>query len=231
MTEPRILVIEDDGAIRSGLRDALRSDGYAVLLAADGPEGLRLGLTEDPDLVVLDLMLPGMDGFTVLEKLRADGVETPVLVLTARGLPADRVRGLDLGADDYVVKPFSLDEFLARVRSRLRAWDRERSGGRRDLLRFGGVTVDFAARRATRDGADLGLTALELDLLGFLARSEGRVLSRARLLEALWSDREVVSRVVDTAILGLRKKVERDPARPVHIRSVRGRGYRFDRRP
>ncbi len=227
----RILVVEDDATIRRGLRDALRSEGYDVLEAADGGAGLALGLTEDPDLVVLDLMLPGLDGFEVLRRLREDGVETPVLVLTARALERDRVRGLDLGADDYLVKPFGLAELLARVRSRLRAWDRERGLDRGTLLRFGGVTVDFAARRAVRDGVDLGLTPQEVDLLQFLARNEGRALSRAEILRALWAEEEVVSRVIDTAILGLRKKVEPDPARPRHVVSVRGVGYRFTRRP
>ena len=146
MTDRRILVVEDDRTIREGLTDALRSEGYEVLAAPDGDTGLRLGLTEDPDLVVLDLMLPGLDGFAVLERLRKDGVETPILVLTARGLEEDKVRGLDLGADDYVVKPFGLSELLARIRSRLRAWDRERGFEGLRRLRFGAVSVDFAAR-------------------------------------------------------------------------------------
>ena len=227
----RVLVIEDDASIRTGLELALRSEGYEVVSAADGATGLELGLREDPDLVVLDLMLPGLDGFEVLRRLRADGVATPVLVLTARGLAEDRVRGLDLGADDYVVKPFGLDEFLARVRARLRAWDRERGldGGR--LLRFGRVTVDFEARRAERDGADLRLTAQEFELLRHLAAREGRAVSRVELLRAVWGgEEEIVSRVVDTAVLGLRKKVEEDPASPRHVVSVRGLGYRFERR-
>ena len=133
----RILVVEDDEGIREGLRDALESEGYVVLAAADGDEGLRLGLRDDPDLILLDLMLPGLDGFEVLERLRRDHVATPVLVVTARGLEDDRVRGLDLGADDYVVKPFALDELLARVRARLRAWDRERGLDAAAVLRFG----------------------------------------------------------------------------------------------
>ena len=230
MTDRRILVVEDDPTIREGLTDALRSEGYEVLAAPDGDTGLRLGLTEDPDLVVLDLMLPGLDGFAVLERLRKDGVETPILVLTARGLEEDKVRGLDLGADDYVVKPFGLSELLARIRSRLRAWDRERGFEGLRRLRFGAVSVDFAARAAERDGEPLGLTPKELDLLEFLASREGRAVSRRDILEAVWDDGEVVSRVVDTAILGLRKKIEPDPAHPRHVRSVRGVGYRFSRR-
>jgi DNA-binding response OmpR family regulator len=230
MTERRILVVEDDETIRLGLRDALESEGYEVLLAEDGLTGLHLGLREDPDLIVLDLMLPGLDGFEVLRRLRADGLETPVLVLTARGLETDRVRGLDLGADDYVVKPFGLSEFLARVRTRLRAWDRERGVGEGVVLRFAGVTVDFAARTALKDGEDLGLTPQELALLECLAAREGKAVSRSEILDVVWSEEEVQSRVIDTCMLGLRKKVEPDPANPTHLRSVRGVGYRFSRR-
>ena len=227
----RILIVEDEESIREALRDALLSEGYEVLTAADGTQGLALGLKEDPDLVVLDLMLPGIDGFEVLRRLRADAVETPVLVLTARGLEADRVRGLDLGADDYVVKPFALSELLARIRARLRAWDRERGVGGSDVLRFGGVTVDFGARSAVRDGEDLHLSPKEFELLRFLSDHEGRAVSRAELLAGVWAEEEVVSRVIDTAVLGLRTKIELDPAAPRHVVSVRGLGYRFERRP
>ncbi len=227
----RILVVEDEESIREALRDALVSEGYEVLVAADGTQGLALGLSEDPDLVVLDLMLPGLDGFEVLRRLRADNVETPVLVLTARGLAEDRVRGLDLGADDYVVKPFSLSELLARIRARLRSWDRERGLADGHVLHFGGVTVDFEARSAVRDGRDLKLTPKELELLKFLVAREGKAVSRAQLLAGVWAEEEVVSRVVDTAVLGLRKKIEEDPANPRHVVSVRGLGYRFARRP
>jgi DNA-binding response OmpR family regulator len=230
MTERRILLIEDDAAIRGGIEDALASEGYQVLAAGDGLTGLHLGLREDPDLIVLDLMLPGLNGFEILRRLRADGLETPVLILTARGLEADRVKGLDLGADDYVVKPFGLSEFLARVRSRLRAWDRERGFDDGTVLRFAGVTVDFAARTAVRDGEDLGLTPQEFHLLEFLASRKGRAASRTDILTAVWGEEEVHSRVIDTAVLGLRKKVEPDPAHPAHLLAVRGLGYRFSRR-
>jgi DNA-binding response OmpR family regulator len=232
-TKRRILVVEDDDAIREGLVAAFASEGWEALAASDGRAGLELGLREDPDLVVLDLMLPDLDGFEVLRRLRADGVETPVLVLTARSLPEDRVRGLNLGADDYVVKPFGVEELLARVRARLRAWDRERGVGgvgARRVLRFGGVTVDFDARSATRDGRELHLTPQEIDLLAHLSAREGKAVSRGDLLRAVWDDEDVVSRVVDTAVLGLRKKVETDPAAPRHVLSVRGFGYRFVRR-
>jgi DNA-binding response OmpR family regulator len=222
----KILVVEDDATIRGGLRDALRSEGYEVLEAADGRKGLDAGLRDDPDLIILDLMLPGMDGYEVLERLRKDAVETPVLVLTAKGLEEDRVKGFALGADDYVVKPFSLAELLARVASRLRAWDRERGLSGRQMLRMGGVVVDFAARTARKDGEEIGLTPTEIDLLLFLAERRGRAVSRAEILRVVWKD-DVTDRVIDMAVLNLRKKLEEDPAKPVHLVSVRGFGYRL----
>ncbi len=224
----RILVVEDDPVIREGLRDALVGEGYDVRCAASGPEGMHLGLTEDPDLIVLDLMLPGMDGFEVLRRLRADAVETPVLVLTARGLEDDKVRGFSLGADDYLVKPFALAELLARVASRLRVWDRERGLVSRDVLRLGGCRIDLKAR--TVEGAD-PLSPTEAALLRFFAEHEAEVLDRPRILAAVWSDRpETTSRIVDMTVLGLRRKIEPDPEHPRYLTSVRGVGYRFARR-
>ncbi len=225
----RILLVEDDDGIREGLRDALESEGFDVLTAGDGRRGLELGLREDPDLIVLDVMMPGLDGFEVLEKLRSDHVDSPVLLLTARGLETDRVRGLDLGADDYVVKPFGLAELLARIRRRLAAWDRERGADETRVLRVGPVAVDFAARRATSDGHDLHFTAKELDLLKYLSAREGKAVSRGELLETVWKDSCSESRVIDMAVVGLRKKLEQDPQRPRYIVSVRGVGYRFSR--
>jgi len=224
----RILVVEDDPVIRDGVRDALEGEGYEVRCAADGLEGVRLGLTEDPDLIVLDLMLPGLDGFEVLRRLRADAVETPVLVLTARGLEDDKIRGFSLGADDYLVKPFALGELLARVGSRLRVWDRERGLVSRDSLRIGGRRVDLRAR--TVDGGD-PLSPNEAALLRFFVEHEGEVLDRAHILDAVWSDRpETTSRVVDMTVLGLRRKIEPDPESPQYLVAVRGVGYRFARR-
>lgn len=230
MNAHRILLVEDDPGLREGLSDAFESEGYEVLRAADGVVGLERGLRDDPDLIVLDLCLPRLDGFEVLKRLRADGVESPVLVLTARGLEEDRVRGLDLGADDYVVKPFALTELLARIRTRLRAWDRERGVEPRAVLRLGDLEVDFEARRAMRHGVEVELTPKEFDLLRFFADREGKALSRADLLAGVWSEGEVHSRVIDTAVMGLRRKIEADPAAPRHIVAVRGVGYRFHRR-
>jgi DNA-binding response OmpR family regulator len=232
LPEHRILLVEDDATIRAGLRDALESEGYAVLEAPDGVKGLHRGLREDPDLIVLDLMLPGMDGYEVLRRLRGDAVQTPVLLLTARGLEADKVKGLALGADDYVVKPFGVAELLARIASRLRAWDRERGLASEQAFRFGEVVVDFAARTVRNGEGLVALTPKEFDLLALLVEHEGRAVPRAEILAAVWSDADdVVSRVVDTTVLGLRKKVEPDPAAPRHVLSVRGVGYRFTRVP
>jgi len=225
--ESTILLVEDETSIREGLRDALEAEGYRVIEAPDGVKGLHAGLTEDPDLILLDLMLPGMDGFDVLQRLRADGVETPVLCLTARGLEQDRVKGLELGADDYIVKPFGLRELLARVDARLRAWDRERGLTSKDMLHFGTVSADFVARRVVRDGVDLRLSPQEFDLLRFFATHEGKALSRTELLAGVWgAEVDAVSRVVDNGVMALRKKLGGE-----HFASVRGVGYRFDRSP
>ena len=227
MRRSTILLVEDEPSIREGLRDALEGEGYRVLEAPDGVKGLHSGLTQDPDLILLDLMLPGMDGFDVLRRLRDDGVETPVLCLTARGLEQDRVKGLELGADDYIVKPFGLRELLARVDARLRAWDRERGLVSKEMLHFGSVTADFVGRRVVRDGGDVRLSPQEFDLLRFFAMHEGKALSRAALLRGVWGDgSEAVSRVVDNGVMALRKKLG-----PDHFASVRGVGYRFDRSP
>ncbi|MEM8885836.1 MAG: response regulator transcription factor [Planctomycetota bacterium] len=227
MRRRTILIVEDEDAIREGLADALASEGYEVLAAADGPSGLHHGLRSDPDLIVLDLMLPGLAGTELLRRWRADGVETPVLCLTARGLEEDRVEGFELGADDYVVKPFSLQELLARIEARLRVWDRERGLVSKRMLHFADVTIDFESKRVTRAGAAVHLTALELDLVAFFAEHEGRPVPRARLLAGVWGDdADAVSRVVDNAVMALRRKLG-----AAHFVSLRGVGYRFDRSP
>jgi DNA-binding response OmpR family regulator len=225
LSDRTILLVEDDEAIRRGVKDALVSEGYRVIEAPDGLTGLDLGLRMDPDLVILDLMLPGLEGLEVLRRWRDDGLETPVIVLTARGLEEDRVRGLRLGADDYVVKPFGLDELLARVASRLRAWDRERGLAGRTTVRVGDATVDFRARTVRRGDETTNLTPKEHALLRFLVSREGEALSRAAILDAVWADDpETVSRVVDMTVLGLRRKLD-----PRHIVTVPRVGYRFER--
>jgi DNA-binding response OmpR family regulator len=225
----RILLIEDNEDLAFGLRTNLEVEGYAVEVALDGSSGYRRAREEDFDLVILDLMLPGLSGFTVLSRLRADrrGLHLPVLVLTARGEEADKVRGLKLGADDYVTKPFGLLELLARVEAMLR---RARPASpEAEIQRFGDVELRVAPRVVLRQGAPVALTPKELDLLLFLCRRRGRVVSRMELLRSVWGYADAaVSRTVDTHIAELRRKLEADPAAPRYIVTVRKAGYRLE---
>jgi DNA-binding response OmpR family regulator len=222
----KILVIEDDPAILRGLADNLRFERYEVRTAPDGETGYRLAATEKPNLIVLDLMLPKLSGFEVCRKLRADGVQTPILMLTARGEESDRVQGLDIGADDYVTKPFSLRELLARIRALLR-----RQNNAQDLpaqLRFGKVEVDFLRYEARREGEPVEMTRKEFAVLRLLASREGQAVSRDELLNEVWGyESYPVSRTVDNHVAGLRAKLESDPAKPQYLRTVHGVGYRF----
>jgi len=222
-----VLVIEDNPDLAFGLRNNLEIEGYEVEVAKDGRAGLARARSQRPDLVVLDLMLPELDGFRVLRALREDRDGPPVLVLTARGEEADKVRGLKLGADDYVTKPFSLLELLARVEALLR---RTRSSRRQRRERFGDVEVDLAARTVSRAGACLELTPKELDLLGALLEAQGAAVSRLDLLQRVWGySSAAVTRTVDTHVADLRQKLERDPAHPQYILTVRKVGYRLRR--
>ncbi|MEM7356782.1 MAG: response regulator transcription factor [Acidobacteriota bacterium] len=227
----RILVIEDNTDLAFGLRNNLEIEGYAVEVAADGSLGLERLRTSAPDLVILDLTLPGLDGFRVLRQAREDGCSMPILILTARGEEADKVRGLKLGADDYVTKPFGLLELLARVEALLR---RTQSGpgaapaGRTEA--FGPIQVDQATRTVTRRGTPVDLSPKELDLLLALLHHDGAVVSRLELLQEVWGYRAAVeSRTVDTHIATLRKKLEDDPAAPRYILTSRKAGYRLAR--
>jgi DNA-binding response OmpR family regulator len=228
----RVLVIEDHEDLAFGLKNNLEIEGYEVVLAADGPTGLDQAKRWSPDLVVLDLMIPGLDGFRVLRSLREQGLTMSILILTARGEEADKVRGLRLGADDYVTKPFGILELLARAeallrRSRLR--DRGVASSRR-VTRFGHITVEPARRTVRRSGEPVELAPKEFDLLMSLIRAEGVVVSRMDLLRSVWGYSEsVVSRTVDTHIAELRRKLEADPSRPRHILTVRKAGYRLAR--
>lgn len=224
----RVLVIEDNDDLAFGLRNNLEIEGYSVEVAADGSQGIDAVRQFSPDLVILDLMLPGMDGFRVLRSMRAEGLSMPVLVLTARGEEADKVRGLKLGADDYVTKPFSLLELLARVEALLRRAQPEPSGADGGPIGFGDVTVEPDSRTVQRSGALVELSPKEFDLLLCLARGRGAVISRLELLRRVWgySD-DVVSRTVDTHIAELRRKLEKDPSSPRHILTVRKAGYRL----
>jgi DNA-binding response OmpR family regulator len=220
-----ILIVEDDENLAMTLRDDLELEGYRVEVASHGETALARALDAPFDLVVLDVMLPGMDGFEVCRRLRRSGRRVPVIMLTARVQEADRVMGLELGADDYVTKPFSARELRARVKAVLR-----RSAGEvAPTERFGDVEVDFARGEVRKAGRVLDLTPSEFRLLAAFVRRRGQVLSRQRLLDEAWDPGTFVTdRVIDTHILGLRKKIEPDPASPTYVVSVRGQGYRFD---
>jgi two-component system, OmpR family, alkaline phosphatase synthesis response regulator PhoP len=226
----KILIVEDNQNLALGLRTNLEFEGHEAEIARDGTGGLIRARTGSHDLVVLDLMLPAMDGFRVLETLRSEGIATPVLVLTARGDEADKVRGLRGGADDYVTKPFALRELLARVAALLRrsaALAEGRTAAVGDV-RFGDVEVNPATRVVTRAGRPVPLRPKEYDLLGALLRHEGRVVGRAELLREVWGYHEsVLSRTLDTHVGELRRKLEEDPAAPRHILTVRKAGYRL----
>jgi DNA-binding response OmpR family regulator len=223
----RILIIEDDPAILRGLSDNLDDEGYSVVTAADGEAGYRLQRGDRFDLIVLDLMLPRMSGFEFCRKLRAEGVHTPILILTARSEESDRVFGLDLGADDYVTKPFSVRELLARIRALLR---RPRAVDAGPELRFGDIEVDFRRYVARRQGQVVEMTHKEFDILRLLVERGGEVVTRDELLNEVWGyESYPVSRTVDNHMVTLRAKLETDPARPRYIRTVRGVGYRFVR--
>ena len=222
----RILVIEDDATILRGLADNLRRESHEVLTATDGETGYRMVEERHPDLLILDLMLPKLSGYEVCRQMRARGIATPILMLTARGEEADRVLGLDIGADDYVTKPFSLRELLARVRALLRRT--QPAPALIDELRVHDVFVDFRKYEATRGGRPLGMARREFQLLRVLASRPGEVISRSEMLDQVWGLHEYPStRTVDTHIAGLRAKVERDAANPEHLLTMRGVGYKW----
>src|SRR5579883_3300309 len=226
-----ILVVEDDPSLAAGLAENLRAEGFAVDTVGDGNRAVEWFEHARCDLIVLDVMLPGRDGFEVCRTLRARGTVTPVLFLAARGDPADRVRGLEAGGDDYLAKPFHLRELLLRVRAILRRWDwyQSASAAGGAVLRFGGNEVDFRAFRARSwNGIEQELTEKEAMILKVLAQRPGEIISREDLLERVWGyDVFPSTRTVDNFILRLRKRFERDPADPRHFLTVWGVGYRF----
>lgn len=239
MSPARILVVEDEETLRMALVDALRAECFEVLQAADGEAGVALALSEGPDVVLLDLMLPKRDGFSVLRALREDRLAAAVIVLSARGEEWDRVQGFEYGADDYVVKPFSMRELLLRMRAVL-----ARAGGlapgvgvadprgkaRLGTLASGAIEVDFAAYTLTRGATRHGLSRKELELLRYFLVHDGQTLDRLRLLSDVWGPHEgPTTRTIDNHVSKLRKKLERDPERPRHLLTVHGVGYRFSR--
>lgn len=224
-----ILIVEDNADLAFGLRNNLEIEGYTVDVAVDGPAGLALARAERPDLVILDLMLPGMDGYRVLKSLRDERFGMPVLILTAHGEEADKVRGFRLGADDYVTKPFSLLELMARVAALLRRTARRSPAGERNRESFGAIEVDCSTRTVKREGETVTLTPMEFDLLLALIGRRGAVASRLELLQEVWGHSSaVLTRTVDTHIAELRRKLEVDASAPRHILTVRKAGYRLE---
>ena len=222
----RILVVEDEPAIALGLKDDLEMEGYEVVVAGDGITAARRAREEAFDLILLDVMLPGKDGFEVCRELRHAGLRTPIFLLTAKTQEAEKVLGFDLGADDYVTKPFGTRELRARIKALLR---RAAGDAETECFRFGDAEVDFERAELRRNGLVMELTAIEFKLLAFFIRARGRVLSRERLIEGVWGSPTFGSaRIVDNHIANLRRKIEPDPANPRYLRNVRGLGYRFD---
>ena len=226
MTLPRILIVEDESDIVFSLQEDLRRQGYATSVSGDGDDAIRRATTERWDLILLDVMLPGANGFEVCAAIRRAGVQTPVIMLTARARETDKESGLDAGADDYVTKPFGVRELRARIRAQLR---RAGSAGDR-VVRFGeDCELDLERAELRRGGTHVDLTAQEFRILQVFVRSAGRVLSREQLIEAAWGTGVAITdRAVDTHVFNLRRKIEPDPAEPRIILSVRGLGYRLN---
>jgi two-component system alkaline phosphatase synthesis response regulator PhoP len=221
----RILVVEDEQAIAFGLRLDLQNEGYAVDVEADGEAALQRATKEAFDLILLDVMLPRKDGFDVCRDLRRAGCRAPIIMLTARAQEAEVVMGLELGADDYVTKPFSPRVLRARVKAALRRAEEADTG----VHAFGDLEVDFGRGELRRGARPVGLTALEFKLLAAFVRNRGRLLNRSQLLDLVWGPGTFVTeRVVDNHVVTLRKKIEPDPTRPRYLLNVRGLGYRFD---
>lgn len=224
----RILLVEDEVGIAEVMADLLRAEDYGVEIANDGSKGLERALGGEFDLLVLDVMLPGKSGYEICNEVREGGYDGAVLMLTARGLVEDRVKGLKTGADDYLVKPFAPDELTARVEALLR---RSGKASRTPVsrIRFGNVTVDFAGGTVEKDGAPLSLTGKELELLRVLVNRRGRAISRDEILAQVWKEQPFITpRTVDVHMAWLRQKVEEQPQSPRYLLTVRGEGYRFN---
>jgi two-component system, OmpR family, response regulator VicR len=224
----RILIIEDNEAIRYAIRDVLETEGHEVLLAECGATGLKAACAEDPAAILLDIILPEMDGYEVLRRLRADGVEAPVMMISAKGQEIDKVLALELGADDYLTKPFGMAELLARVKAQLRRAQLSNPHPARGIRRQADLEIDLDARTVTKNGSGLALTRTEFDILALLSGSPGRVFTRREILAEVWGyEHFPTSRTLDNHIFELRHKIEDDPTQPSLIQSVRGIGYRM----
>jgi len=224
-----ILVIEDDISILSGLKDNLEYEGYAVLTETNGEKGFRAAMNKKPDLILLDIMLPGMNGYEICRRVKKENSEIPVIMITARGSEMDKVSGLDIGADDYVTKPFSIPELMARVRAAMRRVAAPSSDP--DEYSFGMVRLDFKRLQAFRDKREIKLSSREFDIMRYFIRHEGEAVHRHDLLNAVWGYEAMpTTRTVDNFILNLRRKLEENPSSPAHIISVRDVGYKFNSR-
>jgi DNA-binding response OmpR family regulator len=224
----RILIVEDELPMRTALEDCLAGEGFRVISAADGERGLDRAMKEKPDLILLDVMMPKLDGFALCAELRRLGNTTPVLMLTAKGQVRDRVNGLDCGADDYLVKPFSTDELLARVRALLRRVQRDGEVVRELVL--GDTRIDFVRQNATRKGKAIHFTAKEFAMLRLIAEANGEAITREKFLDVVWGYAAFpTTRTVDMHIASLRRKLEKNPDEPRWIRTVHGVGYRLER--
>ena len=228
MTGSRLLIIEDDAALLRGLQDTFEAKGCEVFSARDGETALRLALSAEPDLILLDLMLPKVNGYEICRSVREHGLDVPIVMLTAKGQEEDIVLGLNLGADDYVTKPFKLRELVARVNAFLR----RRKSGQETVCRFGEFELNLAAHKLLRSGAEVELTAKEFRLLAYFASRPGRALARNDILNVVWGNSAFVTpRSIDRCVTTLRSKIESEPHRPVYIQTVRDIGYRFETGP
>jgi DNA-binding response OmpR family regulator len=225
MADETILIVEDDPALLRGLKDNFEYEGYHVLTAADGEKGLQTALRSRPDLVILDIMLPKINGYELCRLIRKHDLDMPIIILTAKGQEEDIIRGLELGADDYVTKPFSVRELLARARAFLR----RRQSNQAQVCRFGQCQLDSVARKLLCQGIEVPLTAKEFRMLEHFVKRPGCALTRNEILNAVWGRSVIVtSRSVDRCVTTLRSKIESDPRVPKHIITIRDIGYRFE---
>ena len=222
---PKILIVEDDKHILTGLVDTLTIEGYKTVIARDGKEALAQVKERAPDLIILDIMLPKLSGFEVCRELRKTGMNVPIIILSARAQESDKVLGLELGADDYVTKPFSPRELLTRVKAVLRR--AEARNKVEDLYQFDNIKIDFTKFEVTKDSKEVKLTAAEFTILKLLVSSRGEPVSRHRILSEIWTNEDVTTRTVDTHIWNLREKLEDNPGKPKHIVTVHRIGYKF----
>lgn len=222
-----ILIIEDDISILRGLKDNLEYEGYSVITETNGEKGLNLSLKIKTDMILLDIMLPGMNGYEICRKIKKEKPELPVIMITARGSEMDKVSGLDIGADDYVTKPFSVPELMARIRAVFRRTSQTHAIP--DQFTFGNVKLDFKKYQAFRDNREITLSGKEFAILEYFIKHEGEVVHRHDLLNEVWDYKAMpVTRTVDNFVLNLRKKLEENPSKPKHIVSIKGIGYRFN---